>query len=60
MSGDIEARIFEVVASSKETGETGGNSSRKIGAVGKVFAVFDKNLQYWLELDTELNRFNIL
>jgi hypothetical protein len=46
MSGDVEARIFEVVASSKETGETGGNSSCEIGAVGKVFAVFDENLRY--------------
>jgi hypothetical protein len=44
MSRYVEARIFEVIASSEETGETGGNGSREIGAVGKVFAVFDEDL----------------
>jgi hypothetical protein len=45
MGGDIKARIFEVVASSEETGETGGDCSREVGAVRKVSTVLDENLK---------------
>ena len=39
MGGDVEAGILEVVASSDETREAGGDCSRDIGAVIEVFAV---------------------
>lgn len=44
MGGDVEASIFEVVASSQKTSETGGDRGCDVGAVGEVLTVFDEYL----------------